>query len=251
MIHRFNYTRRQRIHQQMVSIVLHERDDGGPPSFDADLTLDALQLPPDARLTIEANRDRRAMRFDWGTVEQPQPPADRRLYEVPENPKFRVMALEPDGSGRLLALGRNLTARRAGAQSSLLWLKFADLGMEVWRLKFDADGGHPVLEVNSGIDGISREVRGGDAFRSLVLPEVMRAVLQRALFIDKAKPDDDDSAWSNWLAFIQSFFHDDFPEPNEDPLEHKSQVDEWIDNAVAAFTEKKFHARRLYQGALH
>ena len=130
MIRRFNYTQRRRIKRRRINIELRETDDDVPMSFSAELNLEGMGLPPDSLVVIIANRDRTAMRFDWGTVAKPAPSQDCSLTEIQSNPVFRVMILAPDGSGRLLALADRVKPRRGIIQESLLWLQEEDLGKE-------------------------------------------------------------------------------------------------------------------------
>ena len=246
MIRRFNYTQRQRIDRQQVSIELHETDDGNPPTFSAALELADLRLPDDARLVIAAMRGRAGMQFDWGTVGAPAPSPNRRLTEVPDNPSFRVMAL--DAAGRILALANRIDPKRAAQRESLLWLKEADLGQEVWRLDFGGDSGRPILLVNRSIPGISAAIRHEDALRGPVLPEALRAILTRALIVDDAVPDPDDgeSDWSSWLGFVDAFYSADYPAPDADGQRDRNDICAWIDGAVAAFAQERFPASELY-----
>ena len=250
---RLNFTQRRKITQQMVSVVLHQaHEDSEPPTFDLHLDLSSLNLPNDSLLRVEAYRNRGSMRFDWGTTGQPTPPSDRRLHGVPFPPRFRVMALTPDGSGSLLALGDRLTPRWQDQRSSLLEVEFKDLGMEVWRLRFDENGGNPVLEVNKEIEDINHAVRHDESFRSLVLPEVLRAILTRALLVEQENPDDVDEGnnWHPWMRCVRDFFRDEFPQMTDDPYLNRTAIAGWIDEAVSAFTEKRFRAKSFYEGVL-
>lgn len=250
---RLNYTQRRSISQQMVAVLLHQpENDSQVPTFDVELDLSPLALPPEALVRVEAYRNRSAMRFEWGTVGSPAPPFNRQLNDVPLPPRFRVMVLAPDGSGRLLALGDKFTPRWQNERSSLLEVEFTELGMEVWRLKFDENGGNPVLEVNKDIEDISYAVRHDEAFRSLVLPEVLRAILTRALIVEDENPDDDEEGgnWHPWMRCARDFYHDDFPRISNDEDRNTMAVAEWIDGAVAAFTEKRFRAKTFYEGVL-
>lgn len=201
-----------------------------------------MGLPPDSLVVIIANRDRTAMRFDWGTVAQPVPPQDCSLTEIQSNPVFRVMILAPDGSGRMLALADRVKPKRGVIQESLLWLQEEDLGKEVWRLDF-ADG-NPTMLVNKNIPGISMAVREDDAFRALVIPEALRAILIRALIVDDYDIEDDEGSWSDWIGFIRNFHTEEFPSTSDggDPTEKT----DWIEAAVEAFTEQRFHASEQY-----
>ena len=250
---RLNFTQRHSISQQMAAIVLHNPENGlAHPTFDVELDLSPLNLPPDALIRIEAHRGRSSMRFDWGSVSRLAPPLDRSLHSVPFPPRFRVMALDADGSGRLLALGDKLTPRWQDERSSLLEVEFTDLGMEVWRLKFDENGGNPVLEVNKEIENINYAVRHDDAFRSLILPEILRSVLTRALLVECENPDDgeDGSNWSPWMRYTRGFYHEDFPRMSDHDDLDTTAIVGWIEGAVAAFTENQFRARTFYEGVM-
>lgn len=243
-----NYTSRKRIRQQDVTIELQETDDGCPPTFSATLDLTELALPQDASLVITARRDRRAMRFEWGTVEQPAPASeDLRLTDVPINPTFRVMA--HDASGKILAMADRIRPQRAAGSESLLWLKEEDLGQEVWRLDFGEPGDRPTLLVNSNIEGISADMRRDDALRGLVMPEVLRAILTRALIVDDAAPDDDEGEWADWLGFANNFYSAAYPTADASGQRSKSEISAWIDGAVDAFTRQRFHASERYAKA--
>lgn len=228
-----------------MAITLHETDDGVAPTFTAELNLEGLELPPDARLMIVSNRNRVAMRFPWGTVGNPMPPANCRLDDTPHNPHFRIMAL--DESGRLLALANRVQPRRANRRESLLWLKETELGGEVWQLDFGDPGDNPTLLVNSSIPGISATARQDNAFLGLVIPEVLRAILTRAFVVDEAAPDDtDEGPWSKWAAFVGNFYTDEHPATSLDSEIDKTEMAKWIDGAVAAFANQRFNARAMY-----
>lgn len=246
MIRQFNYTQRKRIEQQQVSIELHEMDDGNPLTFSANLDLDDLRLPGDARLVIVAMDGRAAMRFDWGTAGAPTQPADRRLTEVPVNPTFRVMALDADQ--KILALANSIRPKRVAGRESLLWLQEDDLAQEVWRLDFSQPG-HPILLVNRSIANISAAMRQGDDLRGPVLPEALRSILTHALIVENEVPDNGEGDWSSWMGFVDGFYPADYPDKNADGLRDKAEISAWIDGAVAAFAQERFPASDLYAKA--
>ena len=252
----FNYTQRQRIESKHLQIELIEPTDGGFYSFNVDLDLEELQLPPEAPLVVEASRGSSSMRFPWGTAEQPLAPANRELSDVPLVPSFRVMALAPDDSRLILALANQVKPRWERAQaigaSELLYLLEEDLGQEVWRLDLPEGEELPVLKVNSSIDGISRTVRQDPAFRSLVFPEVVRSVLTKALLIEEAEPGDEGGYWYGWLGFVSQFHNEECPglsESGTDAEGRQKALQEWINGAVEAFTQKRFNASDIYAGA--
>lgn len=256
MIREFNYTQRQRIESKHLQIELIEPNDGGRPSFKVDLDLEELQLPPAAPLVVEASRGSSFMRFPWGTAGQPLAPANLELTDVPLVPSFRVMALSPDDSRSILALANQVKPRWERAQapgaSELLYLLEEDLGQEIWRLDLPDGEELPVLKVNSNIDGISRTVRQDPVFRSLVFPEVVRAILTNALLVQEEDPGDEGGYWYGWFGFVSQFYPTAYPGSSEydsDDDSRRKASQEWIDGAVAAFTQTRFNASDIYSGA--
>ena len=250
-VRRLNYTGRKRIERQRIDIEILGMDDGGVPSFTAAMDLDGLDLPPDARLIIEAKRERTSRRFEWGTVGNPYPPASCSLAGMPSNPGFRVMVVASDGTSRLLALADNIPPKREDANGgeSLLWLEEADLGQEVWRMDFGESGDNPKMLVNKNIPGISAAVRQDEAFRALVIPEALRAVLAHALIVEEYDFEDDQGIWSNWMGFARQFYAEEFPSPSVDSGGETAAKAAWIERAVEAFAEKRFHASDKYATA--
>lgn len=123
--------------------------------------------------------------------------------------------------------------------------------MEVWRLKFDENGGSPILEVNKDIDDINHAVRHDDTFRSLILPEALRAILTRALIVDGENPDDVDDGgnWTPWMRYVKEFYREEFPQSDHDADKNNAAISDWIDGAVATFTTQRFRAKSFYEGA--
>ncbi len=244
MIRRFNFTERKRIEQERVELEVAEATDGESSSFNATLNFDGMGLPADAPVTIEAYRGRMAMRFPWGVVGALAPPLDRRLVNMPDNPSFRVKVVAADGSGALLAMANRIRPRKEERHGALIRLKQSDaLGKEVWRLEFG--DGNPTLLLNRNVRGIESAALNDGAFRGLVFPEALRAVLIRALITEDADVEDDGGDWGEWLAFVRSF-HDE-PLLSDDGG-HAARMT-WIDAAVAAFTQKRFRASDAYEAA--
>ena len=247
MIRRFNFTERKRIDQQRVAVKIEERDAGGTPAFIVEMNLEGLELPPDADVIVEAYSGRAAMRFPWGKVGALAPPLDRRLTDMPVNPSFRVKVVAPGGSGALLAMVNRVRPHREEHHGSLVWLKGEDLGKEVWRLQF-AGTGAPTLLVNENIHGIGEAVLRDNAFRGLVMPEVLRSMLTRALIVDEYDPDDESGDWNELMQFVRGFYDEPFVS-NRDGDEREARMD-WVDAAAAAFVRRHFHASDFYATAL-
>ena len=242
MIRRFNFTERKRIEKERIGIEIT----AGPASFKAELSLTELNLPPQASVVIEAYRGRAAARFPWGTVEAPTPAENPILEGMPENLTFRVKVIAPDGSGRLLAIARKIRPHQEKQHGSLVWLQSKDLGKEVWRL--DYGEGNPTLLINSRVEGIEDAVRRDDTFRSLVMPQVLRSVLARSLVVEDARPDDEEGDWADLFRFVRSFYQQ--PLQTEEADGNLVVRTQWIEKAVAAFTQTRFPASDAYARAL-
>src|ERR1700728_3479645 len=89
---RLNYTSRHKINREHAQIVTHDGAAGGPPTFDATLTLAGYSLPGPARVFVEAYRQTAWQRFDFGTIGICTPPENRLLTEfgVMDGVQFRV-----------------------------------------------------------------------------------------------------------------------------------------------------------------
>ncbi len=156
------------------------------------------------------------------------------------------MVVASDGSSRLLALADNIKPQRAdGGAESLLWMEEAELGKEVWRLDF-GESDNPTMYVNRNIRGMSDVVRQDDAFRALVIPQVLRSTLTRAVIVDECDPDDDAGRWAEWMSFVAEFHDEDLVAVTDEPETDAAAKAEWIDSAVRAFAEKRFHASDQY-----
>lgn len=235
MIRRFNYTKRQRIPPGRVQVRL--RNAGTPEmSFDAELRLADLELPPAARVLVEAYYKSSYMRFSFGTIESISPPGDRRLTDIERGTlvMFRVKVVSTNGStGRILAEIDRLAVTPDDVPAGkvcLLPVDYKDLGQEIWRLEFGND--RPVLELNNTIDGVADMVKRDGRFAGLVFPAVVREILTRVLIHDEHDDIDDWTDWrSQWLRFVMGFH----PE-NPDGDQSEDGRDAWIQDAVHAWS---------------
>ena len=249
MIRRYNYTSRKAIPRSNVAVTLHE---GTPMSFDAEISLGGLDLPEDAELTLVANRNARAQRFTYGRVGDIRQPEDRTLTAIAGVPSFRLLVVESGGSGRLLAVAHRIAPRRApdenddGGLQSLLWVREADIGDEVWRMDFAE---HPMLYLNRNIPGISEAVRSDEKFRSLIVPEAFRSILKRMTMVDKYDPEDADGQWADWVRIVQDFQPTPIPQTDGDDSENMEDIDVWIEETVALFVNDRFNAAEMYRRA--
>lgn len=257
MISRINRTGRKRIQKRDIDLGLRVAERGEAPIFDLDLRLANYGFPAEARVRVEAWRSNASQRWDYGTVGQPRTPPDeeRRLTDVPAGASFRVFVVAADGSGKLLGHAPNLRPVLP-LDSRLPLEESAELGEEVWRVEFDGADGNPVLKVNAGIPGISESVRRDPAFRSLVMPQVFRAILTRMALIDHADPDDAEGPWADWYEIARAYLPDANPPhlPSTGPVDadgaEGERVRMWIDAVVGAMAEKPLDAANAYREAL-
>ena len=255
MIKRINRTRRKRVTKTHIELSLRTTQGGEAPIFDLELKLSEYNFPPGSVVRVEAWRGNAVQRWDFGTVESltPPPEEERRLTDVPMGAQFRILVVAGDESGRLLGHAPNI--RPVLPVDSRLPLEESDqLGAQVWRVDFDGENGNPVLQVNSGIPGISEVVRSDAAFRSLVMPEVFRTILTRMVLIDQADIEDDDGPWADWFTIAQAYLPDAVPPAplglGPAPIEEIESAREWIDNVVAALAERPLDAASSYESAV-
>lgn len=254
MISRINRTGRKRIHKQDVDLSLRASKSGEAPVFDLELQLADYGFPGDARVRVEAWRTNASQHWDFGTVLQfaPPPDAERTLTEVPASARFRVFVVAADGSGKLLGHAPNL--KPVQPLRSRLPLEESDLlGDQVWRVDFDGEDGNPVLLVNGTIAGISDIVRRDPAFRALVMPEVLRAILTRMVLIDHADPQDADGPWADWFEIARRYLPDKEPPlPPTSPVQStdNDRAREWVDEVVGSMAANPLNAANAYREAL-
>lgn len=233
MIRRFNYTGRRRIPESRIRIRIVE--DGSGRHFDADLDLSGLRLPRDACVYVEAWHRYVVRRWDFGTVGARRVPADRSLDGFPvATPLFRVKVVLKEGEvARILAAAHRVVPRQGEREDesrrSLLPVDFEDLGERVWALDLDADW--PRLVLNRRLDGIREAARSDPAFLALVYPEILRAILSRALAEGANDPDCNDDDWGTcWVRYACRELGR--PRPPED---HGHAAETWIEETVDAF----------------
>lgn len=231
------------------------------PSFDAVLTLEGYRFPPEARVFVEAYRQSSFMRFAWGTTSHVNPPGNRSLKEfgTAKGVRFRLKVVEPDAEGsdrpaRLLGLADRIQPAQMEeghlAAESILELVPANID-EIWRVNFPPDDAAPVLEVNQSLVPNPNALGRSDPFVSLVLPEVLRAVLTRILIVNAYEDGEEGGDWhAQWLRMARvSLLAEAPPEPKSDDwgaLTNRAELEEWIESAVARFA-RQFHVARRFE----
>lgn len=241
MIRRFNYTGRQKIARDKVSISL-ERNAESVLTFDADIDLSELGLPPSACVYLEAYRHMYYRRYSFGRVGSLVPPGDRSIPEIDDSHsiRFRLKVAESDGdSQRLLAVADRISPSEIEKEKtkgvSILPVSCEDLGNKLWNLKLEGQGADgPILEVNRRVSLIMEIARSDPHFQALVFPEVVRQVLTFIVCSpDYDEDDDNEDSWSLWLKFASGF-----PGCKEKPkaASDSTTKEEWVERVVQAFS---------------
>ena len=246
MIRHFNQTGRVRILREHVDLSLQAGREGQPRVFDLSLSLSEYNFDPEANIRVEAAVSNVSQRWQFGTVGQftPPPEYERRMTEVPSTARFRIFVVKSDDSGLLLGAADGIAPTQDA--SSLLPIQEDDIGDEVWRLDFSSVG-EPLLLLNNSVDNISGIVRSDAKFRSLVMPEVLRAILLRAVVIERQDPDDDQSQWNLWFETARSILpHREAPNLSAD-ASLTQEATEWIDDVVQVFAQTRVKAAASYQ----
>lgn len=245
-IRRFNYTGRKRIKREDAIIRLLV--DGDPPSFDARLSLSHYDLPADSHVYIEAYRQTQVRRYRFGRVSLPRPEEPTYLAGLPDPGTllFRVKIVDAyHNVGRLLAEADRIPLMDAdgGKQTSLLRVREQDLGGELWRLDFPDDVPLLLLEKRYGPHHL---LLSSPHFRWLVLPEILRQLLDRALAVDW---DDEEEEGTSWEAqIVRHAVALAGSEPPEDEQDEDGRAN-WVVSAVKAFCRQHGFAHR-YAGQL-
>jgi hypothetical protein len=236
MIRRFNYTKRRRLPLERVAIEL--RPGAEAASFDAQIDLADLELPPQAKVFVEAHYKASYQRFDFGKVSAVIPPSNRLLDEIDRGSTvlFRIKVVDTsDTLGKIVAELDDISGKSSGTEPAgrecILPVNFRDLGEEMWRLNLE--DGSPVLEV-SRFPGAESFVKNDPLFRALVLPEVVRQVLQKILDQEWEGAEEATGWEGNWIRFIGTFTSESPPAAD---AEEKPRM-EWIDAAVRAFCDR-------------
>ncbi|MBC7091230.1 MAG: hypothetical protein H5T50_04900 [Nitrososphaeria archaeon] len=247
MKRRFNYTGRKRIPRKNISIVLNRDQQGRIRSFRATINSGGLNLPPDARVYVEAYHREELQRFDFGTWGSISPPPDTRLTGLAhtENLKFRVLVVDESGEhGKILAQADRIAPEVPADRRPILPVEFLDLGQQIWRVEFTGDEGAPLLIINNRIPNIENMAKTDPCFVMYVYPAVIREVLTRMIFIDRVDNISDPSVdWHrDWLEFSRGILPSEGPpEAILDPTANGNSEDavKWIERVVEEFCSSR------------
>lgn len=238
MIQRVNSLGRKRIYQSSVVIEVH---DGEPRTFDAVIDISDAGFPDAASVVIEGTSAGSSVvqRFACGTVGELVQPKGLALDQLTgQNIFFSLKVIDrSEQVGRLLGVAENIRPEKTGDQTvsgrkGILPVERKPLGQQLWKLDFQE---HDVfLVVNSEVPGLSESVRSDPVFYSLIYPEIVRQILNRAIALG-GDPEANDDTWSTlWLSFARKIHPTHANPPDTSEFE---EVDEWIELVVVSFCE--------------
>jgi hypothetical protein len=252
MIRKFNYTGRQKLTHDRISVTLI--DDRPYKSFSASINLIGLDLTDDAKIYIEPYFKSSFMRFCFGTVKKEIKPINTYLTDLPNSNIIRFKILIVDESkkhGRILRLADRIKAQNAdesvNPNDSILPIDWSqDLNQQIYRINFKTDG--PILEINKRIDNRLELMRTNIMFRSLILTSIIKEVTSKIL-PEINNIQEGEETWQNiWLRYIREILHVNI-DANID-YEEESDLDYYVEEVVSAFCTK-FKLRSKFQNQLN
>jgi len=203
------------------------------------MDLSRYKLPNDALLFLVARAGNTSCRYPAGLVNAwSRGPFDISALDVSHVVRFRLL-VRIEGSAQLIATAENLRLARDDNLESLIPIVPVDLGQRLWDLVIDDDG--PVLKVNGRIFPSGASAESFPPFRALVLPEVLRRVLDH-IASDPEKLSAEDSVWSDWGEWMKDI-------RISQPPDEESQIEAWLNESTALFCDAYRFADDMEQAA--
>jgi hypothetical protein len=237
-----NYTRRQTIRREHVTVRILPGQDNKPPKLDVvvDFTPYAGMFKPNDRISVEAYLDVVSKSFAWGTVGSPNAPDDCALdhlesWELMYVTVRIVDADDRERPGRVAGICSRIQASSAGAVQSLLPI-VGDTEMrgELWRFDITDDG--PIVRVNAKLVGDRQGFARSPAFLSLVFPCMLRDIVDWILGDCAPSKDEMEKPRGLWLRWMLDLIGEaDLPEgvyPREDAAELRR---DFVNDVIAKF----------------
>ncbi len=234
----FNYTRRVKIHKSKIHLEVEQGDDGHYRGNVKKLDLSDRGQHPQAvwnaaTVVVEARRTsagayHRQILGSVAEIEQRKAAGPITLDGFPDDAEitFRFKVVDP--SKKLLAEvdGIRTGQRPPTDREPLIELIVTDLKEELWKVDTDDPSG-PVVLVNRRLPNASAVLTGDPLIRGLILPQIVRQVLEAAAYRDQS-----DEWVANWMGFAGRLGYSEPPNPEEE-----GAVEDWVDNVVGMFSD--------------
>lgn len=233
-ISRINYTGRERIRRESVSVGIT----GNPPAATvaANFALEDYGFPGTSRVVLEAYAGWLVQRFEFGTVDTIAPPVDPRLTEFDSVSgllfRLKIIGVGAD-EGRILGAADQIHPSAdfdAASQQSFVVVRPQDLGDRVWKLELDVS--QPVLLVNNRIADHHDFLKRRDV-AALVLPEVLAQLLRFSVETEE----EDGADGTSWVSMTRRIGMALAGRVNP-PEGEEEELQRWVDEAVGAFSRR-------------
>jgi len=241
LIRRLNFTGRRRLARADVNVRLTRGVDQRLQVV-VGFALGQYGLPPSAPVFVEAYRQTTWQRFAFGSVASPVATASTilRPFGSAQGVRFRVRVVEPTVSGRpprVLAFVddlRPVAPIEGKGGLSLLPVDWGDFDGYTWKLEIDDESG-PLLLVSKTLVPDREAFVGSREFTSLVLPVMLRSVLERALQVETDSAEAD--GWAeDWLRLARSRLGRP-PSGRGGATGPTDDEEDWIDDVVEIFSK--------------
>ncbi len=248
-----NHTRRRALLPEHVAVNLVPATEGiAAPGFSLKLNVpESWHLAPHARVYVEPYVRSSSMRFDFGMLGMLTPPESTTLDEIDAGQVlFRVKIVDESGAlGLILASADVVRPRDAGegdSRRSILPLVHRDIGNQIWRVEFTAEG--PAVVLSNRVPGLRERLLGDPLLQGMVFPAAFRQVLTTAF----GEGEWGDEEWSkDWREFCNGL---GISTPEEDVEQTAEELERFVDEAVRAFCDRKRFgdlARELIEEAIN
>jgi hypothetical protein len=211
--------------------------------FDVELDFKSNSYPEGATVYIEAYNGETRQRYNFGTINDIEPPSNRKLDELDLSgtPKFKICIVDHSAQiGKILAIGEQFTANSDDDsnqnKASLLPIKTRPLLQETWKVEFEP-GERPVLYLNNAIENAIEKMRTDRTFQSLIFPAALRQIL--TYFLWNEEDELDNEFFGRWMDFA-SLYCD--PRPIDRDV-HDDLC--WINSVVSRFCDSHSLADKL------
>ena len=247
-----NYTGRQKIPRNNIDINLKKNG-----TFSAKISLDKMDLPESAEVSLEAYDRFSLMHFGLGTVGNLMSVQNQCLDNIQRKDgiRFRIKVTETGTEhGKILAYYDNIHTVEKENLDSILRVRRDDLGDQIWNIEFDNEG--PLLNLNNRLDsvGIRELVKKDPLFQSLVFPAIVKEILVRILIIEENYDLEDPDDWkSKWIHFICQIMHQERPPESRRQggiLENSEDLMNWINNEALPEFCRYFEWKQKYEDSL-